>query len=70
MGIMETIGYNKYPKQGQFLGKRTKVIFNYQDDEIFGLIVRDDMEYPFRTIICLDDGRFILATECQFSPIP
>jgi hypothetical protein len=33
-----------------------------------GTIIRDDMEEPFRTIISLDDGRVILATECMHSP--
>jgi hypothetical protein len=35
-----------------------------------GTIVRDDNEPPWRTIIRLDDGRVVLASECQYSPFP
>lgn len=32
---------------------------------IEGTIVRDDVEAPYHTIISLDDGRYVLTTECQ-----
>ncbi len=33
----------------------------------YGVIVRDDKEEPGEKIIKLDDGRYVLATECQYS---
>lgn len=69
MGVVNTISYDEFPKQGAYLNLRTRVIFRYQSKEIEGIIVRDDMEEPFRTIIKLDDGRYILADECQYAPI-
>lgn len=69
MGIEVNVGFNKFPKQGLWLGKRTKVCFHYNVDEIImGTVVRDDNEEPFVTIISLDDGRVVLATECMHSP--
>jgi len=60
----------KSPKQGNFLHLRTKVCFNYDTiNFVMGTIVRDDAEQPFETIIRLDDGRYILSSECQHSPI-
>jgi hypothetical protein len=50
------------------LGLRTKVIFHYGGPELMGTIVRDDFEEPWRTIIKLDDGRYILGSECQHAP--
>ena len=69
MGIVDNISMNKFPKQGSWLGKRAKVIFRYDDPIIMGTIVRDDSEEPWRTIISLDDGRVVLATECMYSPV-
>lgn len=58
-----------FPKQGDHLGKRTDVCFHYgAGGETTGVVVRDDMEDPWLTIIRLDDGRHVLATECQYSP--
>lgn len=68
MGVEKNIGYVDWPKQGKYLGKRVRVGFNYQSAEVMGTIVRDDYEHPWRTIISLDDGRVVLATECQYSP--
>ncbi len=69
MGNHENINISKFPRQGAWLGKRTKVCFHYDADSfITGTIVRDDSEEPFVTIISLDDGRVVLATECQHSP--
>ena len=69
MGIEENISFDKFPKQGIWLGKRTKVCFHYNTDKIImGTVVRDDNEEPFKTIISLDDGRVVLATECMHSP--
>lgn len=70
MGVHKNIGYDQFPKQGSFLGFRAIVHFNYDlsKDGIMGTIVRDDAEDPGRTVILLDDGRVVLATECHFSP--
>lgn len=69
MGCHPNIDHMKWPKQGKYLHQRMSVCFNYNpDNRIGGRMVRDDAEEPFVTIIALDDGRFILATECQYSP--
>lgn len=78
MGVYDNISMSKFPKQGSFAGKRVKVLFHYNTDEfVLGRFVRDDSEA--RTlgehkaepigIIALDDGRYVLATECQFGLI-
>lgn len=70
MGYVENITHDKFPKQGSWLGKKCKVLFRYGSDnepELMGVIIRDDVEEPFRGIIKLDDGRYILMTECQYS---
>jgi hypothetical protein len=67
MGVVTNVSMDKFPKQGDFLGKRVNVCFNYDSEkEIGGVIVRDDDEEPFRTIIKLNDGRYVLATECMY----
>lgn len=69
MGVVKNVGIVAFPKQGGWLGKRTRVCFNYDTDQIImGTIVRDDYEDPWVTIISLDDGRVVLTTECQHSP--
>jgi hypothetical protein len=68
MGLHKNIGINKFPKQGDQLGKRTKVCFNYDSSkQLEGTIVRDDREEPLTTLIQLDDGRVLNATECQYT---
>lgn len=67
MGVHQNIRFDKFPKQGEMLGKRVKVCFFYDaNNTIDGECVRDDMEEPFRTIFKLDNGNYVLATECQF----
>ena len=69
MGIQPGISYDTFPKQGAFLHKRVKVCFNYDSSRLLsGTIVRDDHEEPGRCIIALDDGRYVLTTECMWSP--
>lgn len=71
MGVVANVGFNRMPKQGPWLGKRTQVCFNYDTSKVvMGTIVRDDYEEPWVTIISLDDGRVVLASECQHSPEP
>ncbi len=71
MGTHPKIARSLFPEQGKHLGKRVNVCFHYDArvdprGTLEGTIVRDDKEDPWRTIIRLDDGRHILATECQY----
>ncbi len=67
MGIEKNIGFDKFPKQGSYLGKDVEVCFNYNTSKkIMGKIVRDDSEEPFKTIIKLQNENYLLATECQY----
>ncbi len=71
MGVEKTVGYGRYPEQGALLGVRVAVCFHYDPrNTLSGVVVRDDVEPPLRTIIRLDDGRYVLSTECQYSPRP
>ena len=68
MGAVKTIAFDKWPKQGTFLGKRVKVCFHYDTSRTLdGTIVREDAEEPHVTIISLDSGKVVLSTECQYS---
>ena len=78
MGCIDTITYDKFPKQKDEnyiyprfkVGSRVKVCYHYDTLKYhYGTIVRDDLEEPFETIIKLDNGRYLRATECQFSYI-
>jgi len=67
MGVMKNVSAHTYPKQSEYVGERVAVIFYYDESLAFrGVIVRDDMEAPWRTTIRLDDGRYIMASECQY----
>jgi hypothetical protein len=74
MGCVSTITYDKFPIQFDDsykypqLGRRVKVCYHYDTSkEHYGVIVRADREEPFQTIIALDNGRYILASECQYT---
>lgn len=68
MGTHQAITSSAFPKQGGFLAKHVSVCFHYDTANfIGGVVVRDDMEEPFETIIKLDDGRFVRAVECQYT---
>ena len=78
MGCIDTITYDKFPKQKDEnyiyprfkVGSRVKVCYHFDTLKYhYGTIVRDDLEEPFETIIKLDNGRYLRATECQFSYI-
>lgn len=64
---IKNIGFGIYPKQGNDIGKRVIITYNH-DWTIFehGIIIRDDIEEPFMTVIKLDDDRVLLGTECQY----
>ena len=68
MAIVHSITAEKFPKQGNYAGKRVTVRFRMnQSKPTGGAFVRDDCEAPFVKIIQLDDGRFVLSTECRYS---
>lgn len=74
MGCVDTISYYNFPKQADNsykypqIGKRVEVCYHFDTSKKHnGVIVRADREEPYRTIIALDNGRYVLATECQFS---
>lgn len=70
MGIVKNVGFDKWPKQGQYLGKRARVCFRRDTSrEVMGTIIRDDMEEPWLTVLKLDDQRVVLGTECMYSPV-
>lgn len=65
---LEPVGFNRFPKQGSFWGRRVVVCFDFDTSRtILGTVVREDIEAPGRMIIKLDDGRYVLSTECQYS---
>ena len=69
MGAHPGISFEDFPKQGEYLGKRVRVTFHHDvTRHVMGTVVRDDEQEPFRTIIRLDDGRAVMAGECQYSP--
>lgn len=68
MGIHHGISATDFPVQGDRLGTRVRVCFRYDPPNALpGVIVRDDRADPWRTIIRLDDGRYVLADECQYA---
>jgi len=68
MGCVKNIDYDHFPKQGPYVGKSVSVCFNYDTAKrIPGVIVRDDYEEPWLGIIALENGRYVLTTECQYS---
>lgn len=68
MGVVNNIRHDKWPKQSEELGRETNVTFNYDTTRSQkGVIVRDDAEEPFMTIIKFGNDKFVLATECQYS---
>ena len=78
MGCIDTITYDKFPKQKdenykypEFkIGSRVEVCYHFDTSKYhYGTIVRDDLEEPFETIIKLDNGRYLRAVECQYSYI-
>lgn len=70
MGYCKNITIDSFPKQGIQLGAAVEVIFNYDVTQtILGIVVRDDMEPPWETIIRLSDNRYLLASECQYTII-
>lgn len=70
MGCVASITHNTFPTQTDKVGRPVRVLIHYDTINVLrGTIVRDDATDPFQTIIKLDDGRIILATECQYAPL-
>lgn len=70
MGNEPTISADLFPKQGSFVGRAVNVCFNYDTScTIRWRVVRDDAEHPGRMIIALDNGWYVLSTECQYSVV-
>jgi len=68
MGSHPNITYEKFPRQGTMLNEKVKVCFHHDTTKHYaGIVIRDDVEEPFRTIIQLDNGRVLLAEECQYA---
>lgn len=66
MGVHLNISSDKFPKQGRWLGGRCEVCFNFDTSKRIGATcVRDDREEPYLAIFELDNGKYVLSTECQ-----
>lgn len=74
MGIVKNIDATYFPEQYIAdknvlvgIGRKVNVCFRFNTDTMIdGVVIRDDKESPFQTIIRLSDGRVVIATECQF----
>lgn len=68
MGVVPSVGFDRFPKQGTWLGRRVQVCFDYDTSRtIGGTIIREDDEPPGLMLINLDDGRTVRSVECQYS---
>lgn len=68
MGNRAYMDADTYPAQSSDVGSRTDVCFRYDTSRCFpGTVIRDDVVDPYTTIIQLDNGRVVLAEECQYS---
>jgi hypothetical protein len=68
MGCVGTITADRFPAQSVHLMQRVDVCFHYDTTRLVpGILVRDDIEKPFETIIQLGDGRFLRGVECQYT---
>ena len=67
MGCVNNITYENFPKQNKIgLGARVLVCYHHDTSKTHsGVIVRDDAEEPYETIIQLDNGRFVKGSECH-----
>lgn len=66
MGHHKKIGYDFFPEQN-LLDANVIVYFHYDMTRTLkGKIVRRDIGKPGMTIIRLEDGRYVLDTECCF----
>jgi hypothetical protein len=70
MGFHPSITTTDFPTQGPYAWARVRVCFHYDTSQsIKGTMVRNDYAAPWVDIIQLDDGRYVLTTECQWQPL-
>ena len=70
MGVCKNVGFERFPRQGCNLQRSVRVCFGYDTARTTTAVcVRDDIEFPCVTIFRLEDGRHVLATECQWSAL-
>lgn len=63
-----SITFDTFPAQRDNLGREVKVCFHSDTSKTLkGTIVRADAEDPFVDIIQLENGKYILTTECQYT---
>jgi len=55
------------PFQSENVGCAVVVNFDNIPNSFIGILLRDDIECPFTTIIKLESGDCILGSECQYS---
>ena len=68
MGVVNGVGFSEFPTQGPLLGQRVEVCFRFDTaNRVGGVCVRDDYAEPFVAIFRLEDGRHVLASECQYT---
>lgn len=68
MGVVANITADKFPKQSDKINRRVSVCYHLDISKCQkGIVVRDDIEAPHVTIFKLDNGRYVLATECQYA---
>ena len=75
MGTAPNVSFDTFPKQGEGLGKKHKVVFNYDTSRfVEAICVRDDVEEPYRMLFEYEhpvtgEKCVVLATECQYQPM-
>lgn len=70
MGVSEHVGADRFPKQGPWLGQKHRVCFDFDASQTFDAVcIRDDLSEPRLTIFQLENGKVVLATECQHQPM-
>ena len=69
MGGHPGISATQFPRQSEYVNTGALVVFHYEiEHQHTCVIVRDDIDDPWETIIRLSDGRHVLGTECQWRP--
>lgn len=67
MGHVDSITHETFPTQGKRLGSEASLCFHYHTEKrLKAKCIRDDIDAPFRTIFQTEDGKIILADECQY----
>jgi hypothetical protein len=69
--MSDSITFDRFPKQGAYVGRRVRVCFDYDTSkQVTGTVVREDVEEPGEMIIKLDNGRYVRSVECQYGFLP